>query len=564
MGFKEFRYERPDMETFQRDFKALMEAFSQSETWQEQNQFMLKINALKNDFETASTLSYIRHTVDTTDEFYEKENEFFDENTPIFIALNNEFKERLLTAKFRKELQQQWSDRIFELAEVEKKTFKPEIIELLQKENKLTSEYVKLTSSAKISFEGEERNLSQMIPFMEVPQRERRKAAFLAIADFFETNEEKYDTIYDDLVKVRDEIAKKLGFSNFVEVGYARMSRTDYGPLEVAAYRKQILEEIVPVAVSLRKRQQERLGLDKLCFYDENFKFNSGNANPRGEEEFLVEKAQQMYQELSKETGEFFRFMMDQQLLDLTAKRGKAGGGYCTYIANYQAPFIFSNFNGTAGDVDVLTHEAGHAFQAYESRHFELTELGNPTSETAEIHSMSMEFFAWPWMELFFGENADKYRFSHLASALLFLPYGVTVDEFQHWVYENPQATPKERKSKWREIERKYLPWRDYDGNEFMERGGFWFRQAHIFEMPFYYIDYTLAQICALQFWVRSREDKESAWNAYLKLCQAGGSASFLKLLEMSGLKNPFEEGTIASVVPMAQKYLDSVDDQKL
>lgn len=562
LKFKDFVYERPSMEVLQAKYRDLLSAFRNASSPEEQNESLMKINALREDFYTMSTLMYIRHTINTTDPFYEKENEFFDENTPVFMELENEFKKSLLDARFRKELEEKWSSRIFDLAEVEKKTFSPEIIELLQTENKLISEYVKLSSSAKIPFEGEERNLSQMIPFMEVPDRSKRKAAFSALAGFFADHEADYDRIYDSLVRTRHEIAKKLGFENFVEVGYARMSRTDYGPKDVASYRRQILEEIVPIAAQLRERQRARLGLDKLRYHDENFSFESGNAVPDGEEAFLVDQARKMYRELSPETGEFIDFMIESELLDLTAKKGKAGGGYCTYIPNYKAPFIFSNFNGTSGDVDVLTHEAGHAFQAYESRHFEIREMGDPTAETAEIHSMSMEFFAWPWMESFFGNKADKYRFAHLESTLLFLPYGVTVDEFQHWVYENPDVSPEERRAKWSELEKKYLPWRDYDGNEFAERGGFWFKQAHIFEMPFYYIDYTLAQVCALQFWAKSREDKNSAWADYLRLCQAGGSKSFLELLEQAGLKNPFKEGTIASVIPAVQAYLDSVDDK--
>lgn len=551
------------MQTLKEDFKQLIKNFAEAKNFEEQRDFLLRINALRADFQTLSQIAFIRHSIDTTDVFYEAENDFFDENVPLFKELENEYKTELLQAAFRKELEAEWGSRIFDLALVEQKTFDPQIVELLQKENRLTSEYIKLMSSAKILFEGEERNLSQMAPFMEETERSKRRAAFFAMTDFFEQHEERFDEIFDGLVKVRHEIAQKLGFENFVPVGYARMSRTDYDAKDVANYRRQILEEIVPLVQDLRERQRKRLGLEKLYFYDEQFKFESGNAKPQGEEHFLVEQAKRMYHELSEETGEFFDFMIQGELLDLTAKKGKMGGGYCTYIPTYEAPFIFSNFNGTSADVDVLTHEAGHAFQSYESRHFELLELGDPTMETAEIHSMSMEFFAWPWMELFFGDQAEKYRFSHLVGALTFLPYGVTVDEFQHWVYEHPQATAAERKAMWRTLEQKYLPWRDYDGNDFMERGGFWFRQGHIFESPFYYIDYTLAQVCALQFWARSRQQKEQAWEDYLKLCRAGGSKSFSELLAPVGLKNPFESGSITGVVKAAREYLSTVHEEQ-
>ncbi|TCL49249.1 M3 family oligoendopeptidase [Thermolongibacillus altinsuensis] len=365
-------------------------------------------------------------------------------------------------------------------------------------------------------------------------------------------------------MKVRTNMAKKLGFENFVELGYARLGRTDYNAEMVAKFREQVKEFIVPIAVKLRERQQERIGVDKLKYYDEAFAFKTGNPTPKGDAKWIIENGKKMYQELSPETDEFFRFMIDHELMDLVAKKGKASGGYCTYIENYKAPFIFSNFTGTSSDIDVLTHEAGHAFQVYESRHFEIPEYNWPTLEACEIHSMSMEFFTWPWMELFFKEDTEKYKFNHLSSALLFLPYGVAVDEFQHFVYENPDITPAERKQAWREIEKKYMPTRDYDGNDYLERGGFWQRQSHIYTTAFYYIDYTLAQICAFQFWKRSRENYKEAWNDYVKLCREGGSKPFTELVRVANLISPFEDGCVQSVVGEIECWLNSVDDKQL
>ena len=300
-----------------------------------------------------------------------------------------------------------------------------------------------------------------------------------------------------------------------------------------------------------------------MVYADEKLEYLSGNATPKGSPEEIVATGRQMYKEMSPETHAFFEMMVENDLMDLVSKKGKAGGGYCTYLNSYKMPFIFSNFNGTSGDVDVLTHEAGHAFQVYSSGHFEIPEYYWPSSESAEIHSMSMEFFAWPWMNQFFKEDTDKYKFSHLTSALLFIPYGVTVDEFQHYVYENPSATPAERKTKWREIEKKYLPHRDYGDDAFLEKGGFWFRQGHIFEVPFYYIDYTLAQVCAMEFWAKSRSNRDGAWADYLRLCQAGGSQSFLGLVDLAGLHNPFKEGTIKHILKPVSEWLATVDDSK-
>lgn len=564
MSFENYTYVRPDLTDLTSKFDIAIEDFKKAGSVDEQNKAMNKINLLRNDLGTMFNLCYIRHSIDTNDEFYKTEQDYMDEIQPEVEGLVTKYYQALVASKFRNELEEKWGKQLFALAEGQLKTFKPEIIPLLQKENRLSTEYTKLMASAKIMFEGEERTLAQLEPFTESTDREMRIRANEAKFAFLREQEEDLDRIYDELVKVRTEIAQMLGYKNFVELGYYRMMRTDYNAEMVANFRNQVQEFIVPIATKLKKRQQERLGLEELKYYDEGFAFQTGNALPKGSPEWIIENGQRMYEDLSKETGEFFSFMLENNLMDLVAKKGKAGGGYCTYIDNYKAPFIFSNFNGTSGDIDVLTHEAGHAFQVYSSRHFEIPEYNWPTYEACEIHSMSMEFFTWPWMELFFQEDTDKYKFSHLSDALLFLPYGVSVDEFQHWVYENPTATPEERKFQWREIEKKYLPHKDYDDNEYLNRGGFWQRQGHIYNSPFYYIDYTLAQICAFQFWKRSRENQEDAWSDYVKLCKLGGSKSFTKLVKDANLISPFENGCVESVVGEIENWLNSVDDKNL
>src|SRR5699024_10810091 len=304
--------------------------------------------------------------------------------------------------------------------------------------------------------------------------------------------------------------------------------------------------------------------VDTFKFYDEGFEFKTGNAKPKGSPEWIIRNGEQMYAELSQETNTFFQYMLDRNLMDLEAKKVKESGGYCTFIENYQSPFIFANFSGTSGDVDVLTHEAGHAFQFYSSRHIDIPEYLIPTSEAAEIHSMSMEFFTWPWMSLFFEENENKYKFAHLADGLQSLAYIVAVDEFQHLVYDNPGWTPDDRKNAWKELEAIYLPHRDYEGIPYLEAGGIWQRQGHIYEAPFYYIDYALAQICAFQFWKRSHEDREKAWADYLKICKLGGSQSFLEIVKTANLESPFAEGTVETVIKAIEEWLESVDDKAL
>jgi len=559
--FSEIQYTRPDFEQFKKDFLAILEDIQTATSFEEQKELIYKINILNNQFDTASNLIYIRHSIDTRDTFYEAEKEWLDITLPELSLFSEKYYRAIVNSKFRKELKKEFGKQLFTIADFQIKQIDDSIVEDRKEENKLCSQYAKLMASAKIDWNGEELNLSQLVPYKVSSDRAVRKKAADAVFNFMGNNVDELDSIYDKLTQLRHGMAKKLGLDNFVQLGYYQMMRSDYTPQMVANYRKKVQDLIVPLVEKLNKRQAKRIGLDSLKHYDTGFRFKTGNPEPKGNPDWIIENGKKMYQELSPETDEFFSFMTKYELMDLVTKKGKETGGYCTNLADYGAPFIFSNFNGTSGDIDVLTHEAGHAFQAYQSRHFKVSEYYWPTSESAEIHSMSMEFFTWPWMNLFFKEDEEKYKFQHLAGALKFLPYGVSVDEFQHRVYENPDMSPAQRRAVWSEIEKKYQPNLDYDGNQYAENGGRWQQQSHIYEVPFYYIDYTLAQVCALQFWVKMQEDYKSAWKDYLTLCKAGGSMSFLKLVELAGLKSPFEEGTIEEVVAKVEAYLDNVDD---
>ncbi len=562
MKFDQIPYQRPDIAALTSAFNSALEQFNKSQTAAAALQSFEQINHLRTRFASAQSLCHIRHTINTADAFYDEENQFFDEQSPNMEALNNTFYRALLNTAHRSAIEARWGKQLFNIATLSLKTFDPVILPDLQEENKLGSEYTKTLASAKIEVDGKVYNLSSIRALETSSDRATRKRALQAKWAFLEAQSEKIEQIYHQQVAVRHRMAQKLGFPNFVPLGYARMLRSDYDAAAVATFRAEVLEYIVPIATQLFERQRKRLGLERLHYYDLDFRYPSGNPKPKGEPDWIIRQAEQMYSELSPETKEFFSFMQQNQLMDLVSKPGKAPGGYCTYIGEYKAPFIFSNFNGTSGDIDVLTHEAGHAFQVYSSRELGISEYNWPTYEACEIHSMSMEFFTWPWMQLFFGADVDKYKFAHLSEALLFMPYGVAIDEFQHFVYENPDITPAERKEGWRAIERKYLPHRRYDDIPFLEKGGFWIKQSHLFGMPFYYIDYVLAQVCALQFWHRSLQDRTNAWNDYLNLCQAGGSRSFLDLVQLAGLKNPFEPGCLQEVAQTARQWLEAINDQ--
>jgi M3 family oligoendopeptidase len=560
MRFSDMVYQRPDFDKLESDFRRKLDIFANSDSAEKQAGIVKEINLIREDVDTAMSISRIRQTIDTRDALYDAESSFFDENSPRYEALIDEYYRVLTTSRFRAELEQRFGERLFALAEAAQKTFKPGIMEDLSEENRLCTEYMKLLASAEIDFDGKKLNLSGLGPYRESSDRETRRSASEAYFGFLAQNREELDSIYDTLVSVRNRMAIKLGFKDFIPLAYLRMSRLDYDANMVRNYRKSILKTIVPVANGLRENQRIRLDLEHLYYYDLPFRFRSGNPKPQGNAKDIIQEGKEMYHALSKETGEFIDRMLDEGLMDLETRPGKAGGGYCSWIPKYKAPFIFSNFNGTSGDVDVLTHEAGHAFQAHTSRDFEIPEYVWPTMEAAEIHSMSMEFITWPWMDRFFGLEADKYRFMHLADAFTFIPYGALVDEFQHAVYKNPGLSPTERFAVWRDLERKYLPYRDFSGNTYLEEGGFWQCQGHIYQVPFYYIDYTLAQVCAIQFWEKFRKNQESAWPDYFKLCKAGGSAAFLELVKIGGLESPFDPGALEKTILPAIEWLSGTD----
>lgn len=565
MKFSEYQYERPNYEKIKEQYETLTSTLATTKEAKVAKEVVREITKINSYLSTQSNLWQIRNTIDTTDEFYDNETKFWNEYSPLFSELTTNYYRVLLESPFRNDLSDELPETFFKLAENQLKTFSPEIIPFLQKENELRDEYTKLIASAEVDFQGKIYNLSQLGPFTESTDRTIRKEATDAVFGYFAKHEEDFDRVYDEMVKVRHQIATTLGFKDYVEYGYYLMNRLDYNREDVKTYREEILKHVVPVASELYTRQAKRIQVPELKYYDKNLSFLDGNPTPKGDPDFIVEQGIKMYHELSKETGEFIDFMVSHELLDLVAKKGKNSGGYCTYIPDYESPFIFSNFNGTSGDVDVLTHEAGHAFQVFRSRWIKDPEVIWPTYETCEIHSMSMEFIAWPWMKNFFKEDVEKYKFAHLSSTLLFLPYGVLVDHFQHEVYEHPEMTPAQRKAKWRELEKQYLPMNNYDENEALERGIFWFKQGHIFASPFYYIDYTLAQVCALQFWKRTFVDHdETAWADYLRICDLGGSKSFLQVVEAANLRSPFQEGSLTDTVQAAKAYLDQVKDEDL
>ena len=558
MKFSEMPYSRPDMEALAAATTQTLEAMKAAPNAAGQ---IAAYDAYEKKMQTAGTMqqiAYIRHTINTKDEFYNAENDYMDEIGPKLQELTHRVNTALLESPYRAELERHYGALMFKNLEIAARSFSPAIVELMQEENKLVSEYQNLYASATVEFDGKTMPLPLLGPYKQDPDRAVRKAAYEADAKFFDSHREELDTLYDKLVKVRDAQAKKMGLHNYIPLGYDRMGRNCYTAKDVAAFRDQIAEDMVPIVAKVKEAQRRRIGVEKLAFYDEPISFADGNAVPEGAPDEILAAGKKMYQELSPETAEFLDFMFENELFDVLSRDGKAPGGYCTEIADYKSPFIFSNFNATAGDVDVLTHEAGHAFEAYRAFKQELPSLlHSPTIEACECHSMSMEFLTAPWHHLFFGKQTDKYELGHCEDALVFIPYGCMVDEFQHKVYENPEMTPEQRNELWLSLEKKYRPWIDFDNLPFYSRGGGWQRQLHIYEVPLYYIDYCMAQTVAFQFWNLSRENYAEAWKRYMTFVDKAGTATFAELVESAGLKVPYHAGCIKEIGESISRWLE-------
>ena len=549
MKFQDMPYERVEYAQAEKEYRQIIADFQAALSGEEQFKVHERYYALNNKVGTMMTIAHIRHDIDTTDEFYNGEKEYYDDIQPKLANLTVEYQRGMYESPYRSYLEGKIGKVAFKNIELQLKSFDEKLIPLMQEENALTTKYDKLIASAEIEWEGEILNLSLLKPYLTSSDRNVRKRAYEKYSAYFTSVAEELDDIYDKLVKNRTEQAKQMGYENYVELGYYRMNRNCYDKGMVENYRRQIKEYFVPFAERMHERRRKRLGLKKLSYIDTGVFFPNGNPAPIGTPEEIVEAGKRMYSEMAEETKEFFDFMTENQLFDVLGRKTKKAGGYMTFLPEYGAPFIFANFNGTSGDVDVITHECGHAFQGYLAGMDPIQEHRDITMETAEIHSMSMEFFSEKWIGLFFGERADDYRDMHLEDAAAFIPYGCMVDEFQHIVYENPGMTPDERKMAWLELEKVYRPHMDYEGDAFFAKGGFWQRQLHIYDYPFYYIDYCLAQTCAIQYKAMMDEDYEKAWESYLKFCRLSASGFFTDMLKEVGLQSPFEDGCIKNVI---------------
>lgn len=549
MKFSEYPYARPDFEAVKKDLSEAAAKIRNASSAQEQIAIFDAVADRSKELNSLGSLAYVRNTLNTADEFYEKEREVWDTAGPELDEADQLIDAAMLDSPFRPELEAHYGSLLFKNLEISRRSFRPELIPLMQEAGKLEAQYQKLYAGLTVEFDGQTMPLPMLGKYKESADRAVRRAAFEAEGKVFDAHREELDEIFDKLVKNRNAQGRMLGYDNYIQLGYDRLGRNCYGAEELKQFREQIAKDLVPIIAEVKEAQRKRIGVDRLCIYDDKFRFADGNAKPEGTAQEILAAGKKMYQELSPETKEFIEFMFDGDLFDVLSREGKAPGGYCTTFASYNAPFIFSNFNGTSDDVDVLTHEAGHAFAFFRAMRSDVhPTLMQPTIEACECHSMSMEFLTQDYHKNFFGKNTAKYELAHCEDSLDFIPYGCMIDEFQHRMYENENLTPDERNAVWQELERKYRPWLDMDNLPFYGRYSHWQWKLHVYLHPLYYIDYCMAQTVAFQLWTLSLKDKDEAWRRYLAFVDKAGTMTFADLCHSAGLRVPYEQGTMKDV----------------
>ncbi len=561
--FGKIIYKRPKFEKFEKEFFSLQKGFDNATSFEEQNSYFEKIYLLRDQFDTMYNFAAIKSDANTADKYYQTEINYFNNILPQVEQLISNFYQSLINASFKKQIEEKWGKHIFSLAINKSKQFHPSIMAELTQENLLKTKYTRLIGSINFEFNNENHNLKSIDSYIESPDRTTRQKANHAKWNALNEVKDQLDNTFGDLVAVRHKMATKLGYKNFTELGYIKMDRINYDKSMVSSFRDQLLKYFGPIAEDLAERHKNRLGYNKLYNIDKSFHFNTGNPVPKFSPIEILNKGQKMYDELSPETSAFFNNMMENELLDVINRPNKSMSSYCTEISQYRQPFIFASFNSTSQDIKILTHEAGHAFQYYCGKNKEITEYRWPSYEAAEVHSMSMEYLTYPWMHSFFEEDAEKYFFSHISNCVLSMLSKCVGDHFQETIYDNPELSPDERASVWRELEKKYLPFKAYLDNPYLESGRLWQVYWHMYNFPFYFIDYALAQICAMQIWQRNIVDPKSAWNDYMNLCSAGGTLPFLEMIKSGNLQSPFEANCVANIAKNVSDYIGKIDDSK-
>jgi oligoendopeptidase F len=438
--------------------------------------------------------------------------------------------------------------------------FRPENVPLETGEAKLCQQYQKLSGSLTVNFRGEEKTLVQMGRYLEEPDRATRQEAWELVAKRRLQEADKFDDILDAQIKLRGQIAANAGFKNYRDYAFRRLGRFDYSPEDCVKFHDATEKHVMPLVRELQAQRRAQLKLEKLRPWDLAVDpLNRPLLKPFAQVGEMVSRTQKVFDKLDGELASGFQQMQDLRLLDLDNRKGKAPGGYQSTLAESRVPFIFMNAVGLQRDVETILHEAGHAFHALATRDEDLHSYRNAPIEFCEVASMSMELLGNEFIgEFYSAPDAKRARRVHLEGVVGVFSWIATVDAFQHWIYTHPDHTRDERRKAWLDLMDRFGGDVDWSGFE-TARANLWHRQLHIFLHPFYYIEYGIAQIGALQVWANSKRDKAKALGDYKKSLALGGSRPLPELFAAAGCRFEFSERTIQPLATMLREELEKL-----
>jgi oligoendopeptidase F len=447
-------------------------------------------------------------------------------------------------------------------AKLQVELYRPENVPLETEEARLSQQYQKLSGALTVQFRGEERTLTQVGRHLEDTNRALRQEAWELIARRRLQEADKFDDIFEQMLKLREQIAANAGFPNYLLYSFQAKGRFDYTPEDCVKFHDAVETEFMPLVRQLQKERRKRLGLETLRPWDMAVDpLNRPPLRPFEQVGEMVARAQKIFDQIDGKLAGDFKLMHDLRLLDLDNRKGKAPGGYQSTLSEARLPFIFMNAVGMHRDVETLLHEAGHAFHALAAQHEDLHAYRSAPIEFCEVASMAMELLGNQYIEAYYGPaESRRARYDHLAGIVTIFPWIVTVDAFQHWIYSHPGHTRAERRQAWLDLMDRFGGEADWSGYE-DARANLWHRQLHIFLYPFYYVEYGIAQLGALQVWANSRQDQAKALSQYQNSLALGGSRPLPDLFKAAGCKFDFSQETIKPLVRLVQGELEELKE---
>lgn len=505
----------------------------------------------------AGSLAYVNMTVDTKNKTAESEYLHIVEKVyPITDPYENSLKEKFLSSPFLNQLDNEYYALFIKRTKSEKEIYRQENTELFVQDAKLSQTYQKITGSWMVDYEGKKYTVQQMAIFQENPDRNIREKSYQARVNVHLNDKEALEDLFDEMLKVRTQIARNAGFANYRDYAFVAKGRFDYTPKDCLDMHEAIAETLVPLISEWTKEKCTKLGITSLRPWDLYVDPDGhGSIKAFDNDNELCDKVEKIFYSLNPLTGAYFKYMRDNKLLDLSSREGKAPGGYMTELSERRVPFIFMNAVGSKRDVDTLLHEAGHSFHAFQAREQILKSYRSSPLEFAEVASMSMELLGRPYFQYVYKpEEVTRVRREQLIKIVEFFPFMSMIDSFQHWVYTTDDNGREARGKKWQELNRKFQPFLDMTGLDEIEKTRW--QYPHVYTSPFYYIEYGIAQLGALQVWRNSLQNEKQAVEYYLKALSLGGSTPLPKLFESAKISFVMDKKSLQELVDLIKKEI--------